>query len=341
MRRRALRPPVDGVLVLDKPLGLSSNTAMMAVRRLLDAPKAGHGGTLDPLATGVLPLLFGEATKFAADLLEADKTYEAVLRLGVVTTTGDGEGEIVQERPVAVDAVAVAAACGRFTGWIEQVPPMHSALKRDGRPLYAYAREGVVVDRAPRRVRIDAIDVLAFEPPLLTVEVRCSKGTYVRTLAEDIGTALGCGAHLAGLRRTVAGPASIARSVTLDALTAMAPADRAGVLLPIDALLRTMPRVDLERGDAERLRQGQRVVLARGAARFSPTMPAMRTRVRVYRDERLLGVADFDPPGLLSPQRLVAQRDPIPDALGAAPAAPAGSATSAVQVAAQVAAPIA
>src|SRR5574343_735181 len=196
---------VDGVLLLDKPLGMTSNDALQKARRLFSAAKGGHTGTLDPLATGLLPLCFGEATKFSADLLDADKTYEAVLKLGVTTDSGDAEGSVVATAEVNVDATQIADVLRQFTGDIQQIPPMHSALKRDGRPLYELARQGIEVEREARAVTIHRIDLLAFAGDRLQIRVACSKGTYIRVLAADIGQALGCGAHLAGLRRSGVG----------------------------------------------------------------------------------------------------------------------------------------
>src|SRR4051812_19757997 len=196
---------LDGVLLLDKPVGLSSNDALIKAKRLLNAKKAGHTGTLDPFATGLLPLCFGEATKFSQDLLEADKTYETVVHLGIRTTTGDTEGDIVEIREVNVTNEQIEAALVQFRGDIEQVPPMHSALKREGKPLYEYARAGVTLERDARKVSIHALELLDYQAPYLRLRVTCSKGTYIRVLGEDIGAALGCGAHLQELRRTQVG----------------------------------------------------------------------------------------------------------------------------------------
>ncbi|MGB7480871.1 MAG: tRNA pseudouridine(55) synthase TruB, partial [Burkholderiaceae bacterium] len=189
--QKRIRLPIDGVLLLDKAAGGSSNDALVKAKRLLNARKAGHTGTLDPFATGLLPLCFGEATKFAQDLLDADKTYEAVVHLGVRTATGDTEGEVLEQRAVDVDTVAIEHALQRFRGPIEQVPPMHSALKRDGKPLYEYARAGITLERAARAVTIHRLECLDYRPPFLTLRVSCSKGTYIRVLGEDIGAALG------------------------------------------------------------------------------------------------------------------------------------------------------
>lgn len=212
---------VDGVLLLDKPIGLTSNDALQKARRLFSAAKGGHTGTLDPLATGLLPLCFGEATKFSADLLDADKTYEAIIKLGVTTDSGDAEGQVISTATVNVSEADIVSVLPQFTGDIQQIPPMHSALKRNGRPLYELARQGIEVERAPRAVTIHAIDLLAFSGDTLTLRVACSKGTYIRVLAADIGAALGCGAHLIGLRRTVVGDLDLANAVTLAELEAL------------------------------------------------------------------------------------------------------------------------
>lgn len=251
------RRRVDGILPLDKPLGMSSNAALQAVRRMYDAEKAGHAGTLDPLASGLLPVLFGQATRFSGWLLDADKSYRASVQLGVTTETADAEGKVLETRPVEAGIERIDAALARFRGAIEQVPPMYSALKRAGRPLYELAREGLVVERAARPVRIDRLDRLALNGTLLEIYVTCSKGTYVRTLAEDIGHALGCGAHLAGLRRVAAGNFLIEQAASLDMLARLDDGGRAGWVRPVDELLTGLPRVDLETADARRFAQGQ------------------------------------------------------------------------------------
>jgi tRNA pseudouridine55 synthase len=249
---------VHGVLLLDKPLGLSSNDALQKAKRLYRAEKAGHTGTLDPLATGLLPICFGAATKFSQASLDADKAYRASLALGATTSTGDGEGGIVRERPVAVTRAQIEAACRSFVGTIEQLPPMHSALKHEGRALYDYARAGVEVDRVMRRVTIHRIDIVERLESRLVIDVVCSKGTYIRTLAEDIGEALGCGAHLSALRRTASGALSIDRAVSLEALAAMSEAERDAQLLPADALLADVPEIRLDEADAGRFLTGLR-----------------------------------------------------------------------------------
>lgn len=289
---------VDGVLLLDKPRGITSNLALQKARRLLNAAKAGHTGTLDPIATGLLPLAFGEATKFSADLLEADKEYEATLALGVRTTTADAEGGVVETGPVAVTRAQLEAVLARFTGTIEQTPPMHSALKRDGRPLYDYARRGIEIERAPRSVRIERLEPLDFDGARARVLVACSKGTYVRALAEDIGAALGCGAHLAALRRTRVGRMTLEHAVTLAALELMPAAVRREWLLPVDALLGDLPRIDL----ADR----QAALFAHGGPLDLGVPPEGPGRRRVYGpDQRLLGLAELDERGVLNPRRLI------------------------------------
>lgn len=248
---------IDGALLLDKPVGPSSNGVLQEAKRLLGARKAGHGGTLDPLASGLLLLLFGEATKFAGLLLDQDKEYLASVKLGETTATGDAEGEILERREVPVDRPDLDAVLERFRGDIEQLPPMHSALKRDGVPLYKLARQGKAVERASRRIRILELEVASFEPPRLSLRVRCSKGTYIRTLAEDIGAALGTGAHLSGLRRTASGRFRIEDSVSLEALRELPPAARSDRVLPLTALVQGLPRAALDAGAEARLRNGQ------------------------------------------------------------------------------------
>jgi tRNA pseudouridine55 synthase len=257
-RPRIPRRPVHGVLLLDKPLGLSSNDALQKAKRLFRAEKAGHTGTLDPLATGLLPLCFGAATKFSQVSLDADKRYTATLQFGVTTTTGDAEGEVTETRPVDVDATRLAAACAAFVGPIAQLPPMYSALKHEGRALYDYARAGIDIERTPREVTIHAIDIVGGQDARWTLDVTCSKGTYIRTLAEDIGRALGCGAHLAALRRTASGPLTVADAVTLEQLAALDEAARDALLLPADRLLADWPLLRLAADDAGRFLSGLR-----------------------------------------------------------------------------------
>lgn len=215
---KRIRRNVSGIILLDKPKGFSSNAALQKVRWLLNAEKAGHTGSLDPLATGVLPLCFGEATKFSQYLLDADKGYETLMQLGVTTTTADAEGDVLEEREVTVGRAEIEAALPAFRGPISQIPPMYSALKRDGQPLYKLARAGEVVEREPRSVTISRLELLSVDGTQARLDVACSKGTYIRTLVEDLGHVLGCGAHVAELRRTQAGPFSLAQTVTLEQL---------------------------------------------------------------------------------------------------------------------------
>ncbi|CAD6558829.1 tRNA pseudouridine(55) synthase TruB [Paraburkholderia sabiae] len=302
-RPKVPRRALDGVLLLDKPVGLSSNDALIRAKRLYLAKKAGHTGTLDPLASGLLPLCFGEATKFSQDLLEADKTYEATMRLGIRTTTGDAEGEAIDTRDVTCDERAVEQALAQFRGDIVQVPPMYSALKRDGKPLYEYARAGQTVEREGRRVTIHVLEMIACALPDVTFRVTCSKGTYVRTLAEDIGEALGCGAHLVMLRRTGVGALTLANSVTLNALSDAQPSERDGWLQPVDALLSTFPSVQLDEDATRRFLHGQRLRLADLSVDQDALQAAVRARV--YGSEgKLLGVARASE-GVLAPERLI------------------------------------
>jgi len=255
---RQARRAVHGVLLLDKPVGMSSNHALQRAKRLLRAEKAGHTGTLDPLASGLLPLCFGAATKFAQACLDADKRYRATLALGERTPSGDRETPVSERRNVAVSRSAIDQACQRFIGTIDQVPPMHSALKKDGKALYAYARAGVEVARAPRRVAIHRIDVVSWQGSELVLDVSCSKGTYIRTLADDIGQVLGCGAHLAALHRTGAGRLDVQQAVTPDALERMTETERDAMLRPADCLLTDWPVVRLDADDAGRFLTGLR-----------------------------------------------------------------------------------
>jgi tRNA pseudouridine55 synthase len=258
LRPKIARRGVHGVLLLDKGLGMSSNAALQQVKRLYRAEKAGHTGTLDPLASGLLPICFGAATKFAQVSLDADKRYLATLKLGVTTIGGDGEGAVLRVRAVDVTRLDVERACAGFVGAIRQVPPMHSALKHDGKPLYAYAREGVEVEREARAVTIHSIDVVEGSGDRWLIDVACSKGTYVRTLAEGIGEALGCGAHLAALRRTASGRLSIDAALAIDSLEGLDERALDAVLLPAHALVADWPEVVLGAEDAGRFLAGVR-----------------------------------------------------------------------------------
>ncbi|WP_297728184.1 tRNA pseudouridine(55) synthase TruB [Limnohabitans sp. Rim8] len=261
-RTRVQRRPVHGVLLLDKPLGLSSNQALQKAKWLLRADKAGHTGTLDPLATGVLPLCFGAATKFSQQHLDADKTYETTLRLGQKTSTADAEGDVIQERDVTCTPERVSEVLNLFTGSISQVPPMHSALKIDGKALYEYARQGITVEREVRQIVIYSLTLIEIQltghAPSLTLKVHCSKGTYIRTLGEDIGEALGCGAHLSALRRVNTGPFGAAECISLAALETMSEADRETHLKSVDCLLHSHTVVMLKPDDAGRFLSGVR-----------------------------------------------------------------------------------
>ena len=312
-RPKIVRRAVHGVLLLDKDAGLTSNDAVQRAKRIFRAERVGHTGTLDPLASGLLPLCFGAATKFAQASLEADKRYLATLKLGVTTTTGDGEGEVRSVRHVDVDRAALETACAGFVGAIEQIPPMHSALKRDGKPLYDYARAGIELEREPRRVTIHAIRVVEGQGDRWTIDVSCSKGTYIRTLGEDIGEALGCGAHLAALRRTECGKLSLGSAVTWADLDGLAQDALDAHLAPVDTLVKGLPRILLLAEDAGRLLSGVRRRLD------LPDSPA----VRVYGPEpgAFLGTAhiaggELIASRLLSPAEvgaLVARHSPSPE----------------------------
>jgi tRNA pseudouridine55 synthase len=303
-RTRLQRRPVHGVMLLDKPLGLSSNQALQKVKWLLRAQKAGHTGTLDPLATGVLPLCFGAATKFSQPHLDASKVYETTVRLGIQTATADAEGEVLATRPVTCSIDQVVEVLDRFMGPIRQVPPMHSALKKDGKALYEYAREGETVEREARDVVIHALELLDMQLqgdiPHLRLRVACSKGTYIRILGEDIGQALGCGGHLSALRRVQTGPFSAPQCITLEQLEAMDENERMAALHPVDCLLQDHVPVTLDAANAGRFLSGMR---RRGAW---PDMPL----VRVYGDapRALLGTAHTQA-GELIPIRLLSPLD--------------------------------
>jgi tRNA pseudouridine55 synthase len=295
------------VLLLDKPLEFSSNDALQKAKWLLRAEKAGHTGTLDPMATGVLPLCFGAATKFSQLHLDADKTYEAVARLGVRTASGDAEGEVVETREVPViTADRLAEVQRQFTGAIAQVPPMHSALKKDGKALYEYARAGVKVERAPRQVTVFSLQLGLPEPALLKITARVSKGTYIRTLGEDIGAALGCGAHLVSLRRIATGPFDVNQCLTLAELEALPESERQARLLPVEALLPGHARIALEPAEAGRFLSGLR---RRGAWPDAGD-------VAVFAEGSLLGTAHVKA-GELIPSRLLSPIE-IQQMLGAA-----------------------
>jgi len=289
---------INGLLLLDKPVGMTSNRALQEAKRLLNARKAGHTGSLDPLASGLLPLCFGEATKFSRFLLDADKRYLAVVRLGVSTTTYDGEGDVTATRPVTVERAAIERALAAFRGEIEQIPPRYSAIKINGRRLYELTRAGHEVECPPRRVTIYSIEITDWRDDELTLDIRSSKGTYVRSLAHDLGEALGCGGHVARLRRLASAGFSVDQAVTLDALNALeTPAQRAALLLPGDQALERLPAVTLSQNAAYYLRQGQTVSAPHGH-------PA--GWVRLYQDHReFLGLGEVLADGRIAPKRLV------------------------------------
>lgn len=297
-RRRGL--PIDGVLLLDKPKGMSSNYALQKARRLYQAQKAGHTGTLDPMATGLLPVCFGEATKFSLHLLEADKVYRARIKFGQVTDTGDAEGTVIREREIPEIAQAeLDAVLDRFRGEIDQVPPMYSALKHQGRPLYELARQGIEIERAVRRVTIYNMALLARHSDGIEIEVAVSKGTYIRSLAEDIGEALGCGAHLTALRRLKTGPFTGDAMLDFERLEALADQQaREGVLLPVDILLDHLPRLDITAEMARMILRGQQAETTTGSLEVD-------SLARVYQDQQLLGLVRIAAEGVIAPRRLL------------------------------------
>lgn len=302
MARKPKGRAVNGLLILDKPLGLSSNAALQRVKRLFNAAKAGHTGSLDPLATGVLPLCLGEATKFSQYLLDADKAYSTVATLGIKTTTGDAEGEAISEQPVHVTQSDITQLLPDFTGEIQQVPPMYSALKHKGQPLYKLAREGKEVERPARTVTIKQLSLESYAQPDCTLNVECTKGTYIRTLVEDIGDALNCGAHVSVLRRTKAGPYTEAQSYTLEALEKLheekGPEALDALLLPLDSAAQHWPAVRPGKTACFYLQQGQPIQVS-GAP---PT-----GLVRLYTDEQFIGIGEIMDDGKVAPKRLIAE----------------------------------
>lgn len=299
---RVQRRPVHGVLLLDKPIGFSSNQALQKVKWLLRAEKAGHTGTLDPLATGVLPICFGAATKFSQMHLDADKAYATTLRLGLKTSTADAEGEVLIERPVQVSMAQLQEAVDRYTGPIAQVPPMHSALKKDGRALYEYARAGIEVERPARNVTIYSIRIvqarLDAEVPEVDLEVACSKGTYIRTLGEDIGEALGCGAHLSALRRIRTGGFDASQCMTVQALEEMTEVQRLACVLPTETLLAGHEQVTLDSENAARFLSGMR---RRGSWRDAEAVAVFAEQPRALLGSAHVKAGELIPTRLLSP----------------------------------------
>ncbi len=294
---RAVRRDVNGILLLDKPLGLTSQQAVSKVKWLFSARKAGHTGTLDPRASGLLPIGLGEATKFSQFLLDAEKGYLASLRLGATTNTGDSEGEILQQRPVSVTVDDIARVLPQFIGAQTQTPPMHSALKVAGKPLYSFARAGITIERQPRSIVINKIQVIDYKENILDIQVKCSKGTYIRVLAEDIGEALGCGAHLAALTREIAGGFTLCQAVSFEALEALPLADRMAQLLPIDAFATSLDRMSLDPEQARRITTGLAV----------PQTGVVDGSYRLYGvGEVFLGVGTVED-GVLKARRLTSQ----------------------------------
>lgn len=294
---KPVKRKVDGVLLLDKPVGLSSNIALQKAKRLYRAEKAGHTGTLDPFATGLLPLCLGEATKFSQFLLDADKEYLAEVKLGVRTNSGDPEGEVIAEHPVSVSETDLRSALAGFMGEIEQVPPMHSALKYGGRPLYEYARKGIEIERKARRVVVHALEIVSFSGDLCTLRVHSGKGFYVRALADDLGEALGCGAHLRGLRRTAAGPFRVEQAQTLEGLAELDEAARDSRLMPADIMVEALTPLPLDLEAAWQICHGQPIWL--------PKL-SLGQQYRLYApDGRFLGVGEVNQDGKVAPRRLV------------------------------------
>lgn len=297
---------ISGILLLDKPMGITSNAALQQVKRLFDACKAGHTGSLDPLATGVLPLCFGEATKFSQFLLDADKVYRARIRLGVRTDSGDADGQILETSSVPdISDAELERVLENYRGEITQIPSMFSALKVDGQPLYKLARQGIEIERKERPVTIYELKVQDRSGDELTVDVRCSKGTYVRTLAEDIGRDLGCGAHVAGLRRLAAGPFNIEETVSIEQLEALTDEGREGIdakLQPVGAAVRNWPAIELPEVTASYLRQGQPVQVSN-----APTDGWVSIFAETPEDNvEFIGVGEIQDDGLVAPRRLIA-----------------------------------
>ena len=298
MQKKSLRREIDGVFLLDKPLGFSSNQALKKIQWLFNAKKAGHTGTLDPMASGLLPICLGEATKFSHRLLDANKTYIATIQLGITTSTGDQEGEVVSEKEVVLNEAQLKDTLKKFIGDITQIPPMYSALKFEGKPLYEYAREGIEIERKARQIKIYDIKLLKIEESIITIEVACSKGTYIRTLAEDIGYTLGCGAHLKGLERTQTGIFQLSEALSIEALEAMPMASREKALMPIDVLLEELSSIKLNMAELDAIKKGQSID-------FNSKNDK---EVRLYSPSgQFVGVGQPDLKGRLFPKRLIAK----------------------------------
>lgn len=302
MQFKRTKRGINGVLLLDKPLGFSSNQALQKVKWLYSAAKAGHTGTLDPLATGLLPICLGEATKFAQYVTDADKTYLATVKLGVTTNTGDAEGAVLATKPVNITKAQFESACAEFVGEISQTPPMYSALKHEGKALYEYARAGIDIERKARLVTIQNIAVDAFEADVATITVTCSKGTYIRTMAEDIGTLLDCGAHLIGLRRTETAGYLLPQSVTIEQLEALTVEARDALLLPVDSAIESLPKVILNADSLHYILQGQ-AVWQSGKTRLNI---ALGGDLRLYSESnQFIGLGFLQDDGKIAPKRLI------------------------------------
>ena len=297
MQKKSTRREIDGVFLLDKPLGFSSNQALKKIQWLFNAKKAGHTGTLDPMASGLLPICLGEATKFSHRLLDANKTYIATIQLGVITTTGDQEGEVVSEKEVLLNEAQLEETLKKFIGDVTQIPPMYSALKFEGKPLYEYAREGIEIERKSRQIKIYDIKLIKIEGSIITIEVTCSKGTYIRTLGEDIGQTLGCGAHLKGLERTQTGNFQLSEAITIETLEGMSMVFREKALIPIDALLEGLSSIKLTGIETEAIKKGQHIDF----------ISENDKEVRLYSvSGQFIGVGQPDLQGHLFPKRLIA-----------------------------------
>jgi tRNA pseudouridine55 synthase len=297
MQKKSTKREIDGVFLLDKPLGFSSNQALKKIQWLFNAKKAGHTGTLDPMASGLLPICLGEATKFSHRLLDANKTYIATIQLGVTTSTGDCEGEVISEKEVILSEAQLKQTLKKFIGDVTQLPPMYSALKFEGKPLYEYAREGIEIERKSRQIKIYDIKLIKIEESIITIEVACSKGTYIRTLAEDIGQTLGYGAYLKGLERTQTGNFRLSEALSIEALEGMSMMFREKALMPIDALLEGLSSIKLTGTETEAIKKGQHIDF----------ISENDKEVRLYSASgQFIGVGQPDLQGRLFPRRLIA-----------------------------------
>ena len=298
MQKKSSKREIDGVFLLDKPLGFSSNQALKKIQWLFNAKKAGHTGTLDPMATGLLPICLGEATKFSHRLLDAHKSYIATIQLGITTSTGDQEGEVISEKEVVLNEAQLKDTLKKFIGDTTQIPPMYSALKFEGKPLYEYAREGIEIERKSRQIKIFDIKLINIEKSIITIEVLCSKGTYIRTLAEDIGQTMGCGAYLKGLERTQTGIFQLSEALSIEALEAMPMASREKALMPIDVLLEELSSIKLNMAELDAIKKGQSID-------FNSKNDK---EVRLYSPSgQFVGVGQPDLKGRLFPKRLIAK----------------------------------